>query len=149
MRFVRPPPKVGRPVRDPRPGLIWSVRRVRRRAAYCDYMASPAWFALRERWARDWTARRGVEPCCVICGAVWTLKRGDLHHRSYARLGHELGHDLIPLCRACHGTLHRAIESNPAWRRLDRAQATDLIVMALRRKLLGHKSLCHQRGGRP
>ena len=60
-----------------------------------------------------------------------------MHHRSYIRLGHEARHDLIPLCRTCHDALHRVLESDPSWRRLDRGQATDLIVRALRHKVQG------------
>ena len=63
----------------------------------------------------------------------------DLHHRSYSRLGHEGSRDLIPLCRNCHMALHRVLEFDRSWRRLDRAQATDLIVKALRRKGARHR----------
>ena len=143
-------------MRDPRPGIAWSLRRVCRRIAYRDYMASPAWFARREGWATDWTARHGAEPCCLVCGSVWSLRHDDLHHRSYARLGHEARHDLIPLCRRCHRALHRVLECDPSWRRLDRTQATDLIVVALRHKALDHRSAgsearsherrCHEQG---
>ena len=134
-------------MRDPRPGLIWSTGRLARRAAYCDYMSSPQWFALREQWARDWMARHGIEPCCLICGAPWLLERDDLHHRTYARLGHESCRDLIPLCRSCHGELHRVLESDRSWRRLDRAQATDLIVKALRRRTIRGWSASHKTFG--
>jgi hypothetical protein len=120
-------------VRSPRLELPWSTRRLHRRAAYCNYMASQHWFALRERWAADWAARRGTEPHCLICGAEWALC-DDLHHRTYERLGNEADRDLIPLCRTCHGTLHRMLESDRSWRRLSRAQATDLIVLTLRRR---------------
>ena len=138
MRSARLLHRTGQVVREPRPGLVWSTRRIRRRLAYGDYMASPEWFALREMWARDWAARYDAEPCCLICGAAWTLGHGDVHNRSYVRLGHEGRHDLIPLCRTCHDTLHRVLESNRSWRRLDRAQATDLIVAILRRKALAY-----------
>lgn len=139
-------------MRDPRPGLVWSTGRLARRAAYCDYMASPQWFALRGRWAKDWKAHHGVEPCCLICGTRWSLERDDLHHRTYARLGHEGSRDLIPLCRICHGALHRVLEFNPSWRQIDRVQATDLIVKVLRRRCvaiggLSHKTLVHTKGG--
>jgi hypothetical protein len=134
MRFVRLPQRTGQAVREPRAGLIWSTRRIRRRLAYGDYMASPEWFALREMWAKDWATRYGAEPCCVICGAAWSLRHGDVHHRSYVRLGHEGRHDLLPFCRTCHNTLHQVLESNRSWRCLDRAQATDLIVAMLRRQ---------------
>jgi hypothetical protein len=115
-------------------------------------MASPQWFALRGRWAKDWKAHHGVEPCCLICGTRWSLERDDLHHRTYARLGHEGSRDLIPLCRICHGALHRVLEFNPSWRQIDRVQATDLIVKVLRRRCvaiggLSHKTLVHTKGG--
>jgi 5-methylcytosine-specific restriction endonuclease McrA len=148
MRFVRLPHRTGRAVREPRPDLTWSTRRIHRRLAYGDYMASPEWFALREIWAMDWAARYDAEPCCLICGAAWTLRHGDVHHRSYIRLGHEGRHDLIPLCRTCHDTLHRVLESDRSWRRLDRAQATDLIVATLRRKALALGVPCEIKGKR-
>jgi hypothetical protein len=97
-------------------------------------MASPAWFARRQQWLAEWTARHGGERRCLVCGTAWSLRRDDLHHRSYDRLGHEAHGDLIPLCRACHRALHRVIESDRSWRRLDRAQATDLIVTTLRHR---------------
>jgi hypothetical protein len=127
-------------VRKPRPGLAWSTRRLHHRAAYCNYMASQQWFALRERWAADWVERHGTEPHCLVCGVEWALC-DDLHHRTYERLGSEACRDLIPLCRSCHGAVHRILETDRSWRRLKRAQATDLIVVKLRRK-------AHKRGVR-
>jgi 5-methylcytosine-specific restriction endonuclease McrA len=93
-------------------------------------------------------AHHGFEPCCLICGATWLLERDDLHHRTYARLGHESCRDLIPLCRSCHGEIHRVLESDRSWRRLDRAQATDLIVKALRRRTIRGWSASHKTFGR-
>ena len=130
-------------MRDPRPGLAWSLGRLRRRVAYRDYMASPAWSARRRRWALTWTARHGGPPSCLVCGARWRLNRDDLHHRSYARLGREADRDLIALCRRCHQVVHRVLESDRSWRRLDRAQATDLIVAAL------HRAASYQEGAHP
>ena len=78
-------------------------------------------------------AAQGAEPRCVACGGSWSLRHGDLHHRSYARQGAEADCDLIPLDRACHDRLHAILESSPAWRRLGRAEATDAIVARLRR----------------
>jgi hypothetical protein len=80
-------------------------------------------------------ARHGCEPVCVVCGKAWTLSKGDLHHRSYERLGAEQWSDVLPMDRACHDRLHAIYESNPAWRRLGRARATDLIVTHLRRQV--------------
>ena len=86
MPFAAQADKVGRAMRKPRPGLPWSTRRIHRRAAYCNYMASQQWFALRERWAADWVARHGSEPRCLICDVEWALC-DDLHHRTYDHLG--------------------------------------------------------------
>jgi 5-methylcytosine-specific restriction endonuclease McrA len=97
-------------------------------------MAGDAWLQTRQRWLHSWVDRYGSDPTCQVCGAPWTLRRGHLHHRSYDRIGHERFGDLIPLDRQCHDRLHRILESTPAWRRMDRTQATDLIVAQLRRR---------------
>jgi hypothetical protein len=131
------PHRVGQTVRDPRAGPQWSVRRLRRRAVYCTYMASRQWFARRECWAAEWVGRNGTGPRCLICSGGWSLS-DDLHHRTYQRLGREACGDLIPLCRRCHGALHPILESERAWRRLSRVQATDLIVQTLRRTTIRH-----------
>ena len=105
-----------------------------RGACYSAWMAGDAWLQTRQRWLHSWVDRYGSDPTCQVCGAPWTLRRGHLHHRSYDRIGHERFDDLIPLDRHCHDRLHRILESTPAWRRMDRAQATDLIVAQLRRR---------------
>lgn len=120
-------------MRDPRPGLAWSRRRVCRRAEYAAWMGSAAWQARRQQWLDDWVAAHGSAPLCVVCGGPWGLHRGDLHHRSHDRLGHEVNGDLVPLDRACHTQLHQVLDSNPAWRRTGPPQATDVIVARLRR----------------
>jgi|GEM_PF-815041 len=124
-------------MRDPRPGVAWSKRRAARRADYAAWMASAAWQDRRRRWLTSWAARHDYPPVCAACGGPWSLRGGDLHHRSYARLGHEADRDLIPLDRDCHDQLHKILESTPAWRRLGRVQATDLIVARLRRTNAG------------
>lgn len=121
-------------MREPRPGLPWSKHRARRRLAYVSWMASDKWLARRVSWRETWVATHGTEPCCVVCGGPWSLSHGDLHHRSYARLGAEADGDLIPLDRACHDRLHLILESSPAWRRLGREHATDVIVARLRQR---------------
>jgi hypothetical protein len=95
-------------------------------------MAGRAWLDLRAHWRDTFVAVFGVEPTCAACGGRWTLRNGDLHHRNYDRLGHERFDDLIPLCRACHEQLHRILECTPAWRRMGRAQASDVIVARIR-----------------
>ncbi len=119
-------------MRDPRPGLPWSRRRVCRRGEYAAWMASAAWQARRRQWLDNWMTAHRTEPTCVVCGGPWSLRRGDLHHRSYDRLGHETNRDLLPLDRACHTQLHQILDSNPAWGRPGRPQATDVIVARLR-----------------
>lgn len=113
--------------------LSWSERRVHRRAAYCNYMASEQRFALRERWVHDWGERHGREPHCLVCGVEWALC-DDVHRRTSERPGSEALETLIPLCRSCHGAVHHILESDRSWRRLGRTQATDLVVATLRRR---------------
>ncbi len=96
------------------------------------YMASPEWYRSRERWLEAWRAsHRGSDPVCLVCGQPWRLWRGDLHHRTYARLGREDFHDLAPLCYRDHLCLHAILEGIPAWRRLPRSQATAMIIALL------------------
>lgn len=126
-------------VREPRPGIAWSKTRVVRRATYADWMASTAWFDLRRRWHDTWISTHGELPRCGACGELWTLAHGDLHHRTYDRLGHERFSDLVALCRACHTRLHRIMESSPAWRRLGRARATNAALCLLRQRAREHR----------
>ena len=129
------PSRTGLTVREPRPGLRWSGQRIALRARYADYMDSPAWYRRRELWLEAWTAAHDQEPTCAVCEAPWTLRpRGPAppqlpppRPRSPPRPH--------PLCNHCHLLLHAFLERSPAWRRLDRAQATDLIVALLRRRI--------------
>jgi 5-methylcytosine-specific restriction endonuclease McrA len=122
-------------MRAPRAGLVWSKGRFVRRACYGAWMASAEWRRTREAWLAAHLTGYGRPPTCAVCGSEWTLRRGDLHHRSYDRIGHERFADLVPLCRGCHDLLHLVLESIPAWRRLGRARATDLIVAMLARSV--------------
>ena len=61
--------------------------------AYDDHLASPQWQATRELVKhRDGYA-------CQDCGARTGL---EVHHMTYANLGHEPHTDLITVCRHCH-----------------------------------------------
>lgn len=120
-------------MRDPRPALAWSRQRILRRMAYGCWMASPQWLDVRRRWHVEWALRYGDEPSCVMCGGEWSLTGGDLHHRTYRRLGEERFEDLVPLDRACHDLVHAVWDANPTWRRMDRGLANDLIIGLLRR----------------
>jgi hypothetical protein len=120
-------------VRDPRPGIGWSQRRVQRRADYAAWMSSPDWLARRRAWHEQWIHRCGSEPTCQICDRPWSLRDGGLHHRTYQRLGQEADSDLVPLCREpCHMLLHQILESTPAWLKAGRPCATDTIIARLR-----------------
>ncbi len=46
-------------MRDPRAGLPWSRRRVRRRGDYAAWMASSAWLVRRAAWRDAWVATDG------------------------------------------------------------------------------------------
>lgn len=132
-------------MRDPRPGLGWSTRRAAIRARYGTYMESPAWYRRREAWLDQWRdAHDGAEPACLVCGDPWRLHDGDLHHRSYKRVGHEQYHDLCPVCRPCHTRLHALLERQPSWRRVGRAVATDQIILLLRRQHVEGKRHAHR-----
>ena len=121
-------------MRRPRAAIAWSAGRARRRARYSAWMGSAAWLEHRRAWAGRWAEAHGTGPACQVCGTTWSLRHGDLHHRSYARLAHEADADLVPLCRSCHGQLHRVLESSTGWLRLGREAATDQVVARLRAK---------------
>lgn len=65
--------------------------------------------------SREWQmkARAAKEQAgeCALCTSTRSL---EVHHRTYARLGHERQSDLIVLCGRCHrrhhGTYDEAIE---------------------------------------
>ena len=126
-------------MRDPRPGLAWSRQRIARRVSYGCWMASPGWAEVRRRWHREWIRRHGADPSCAVCGGGWNLAGGDLHHRSYRRLGAECFEDLVPLDRDCHDRVHELWDTNPMWRRIDRAFANDLIIGLLRNRSTGQQ----------
>jgi len=72
-------------------------------AGYYEYMASPAWRAVRaQRLALDGHKCR----TCGHDGSVWPL---TVHHVSYARLGAEdVQEDLLTLCSSCHSAITEA-----------------------------------------
>ncbi len=75
---------------------------------YLTYINSPTW---RER-ARTLKERAGE---CALCTSRSAL---EVHHRTYARLGHEHPSDLVVLCGPCHrrhhGTYDEATERQMA-----------------------------------
>jgi 5-methylcytosine-specific restriction endonuclease McrA len=121
-------------VRAPRRTSRWSRSRLRRRGHYESYLNSPAWYRKRQQWYFQWRQGTGTEPVCAVCGRVWTLGEGHLHHRTYARLGRELPTDLVAMCKADHMQLHDLWDAHPSWRTTGRATATLGIIAAMRRQ---------------
>ena len=62
------------------------------------YLQSPEWQKKR-KWVLSFWGDR-----CALCNSPDSVER---HHRTYARLGHELLTDLIALCDPCHDRFHR------------------------------------------
>lgn len=126
-------------MRELRPGAKRSQGRDQHRAFYAAYIVSPKWFRSRERWALEEQARLSPEPirCRGGCGQGWVLGRDDLHHCDYDRLGEETHEDLWAMCRTCHTTLHRLIESTRSWRRLPKRQANQYAIAILEGR--GHR----------
>lgn len=93
------------------PGRVAAAKR------YTTWLNSPAWRRRRRRWAAEEQRRRG-SIVCAVCSRPWRERRDDLHHASYTRMGRERHDDLIPMCRACHELVHKAIDASTAWQRL-------------------------------
>jgi 5-methylcytosine-specific restriction endonuclease McrA len=73
-------------------------------ARYEQYLSSP-------RWARRKAAYfKTRAPKCKACKS-W--EQVDLHHLTYANLGHERDGDLMALCRTCHEAVHELHAQNP------------------------------------
>lgn len=70
---------------------------IRNRAEYHEYLESDHWKDLRR------AVLRRAKNKCQMCGSKYRL---DVHHNSYANLGHEHPDDLIVLCRRCHSLHH-------------------------------------------
>lgn len=65
--------------------------------AYQDYLQTEHW----QQTRRGALRRAGYS--CQVCSEKAKL---HVHHRTYARLGHELDTDLIVLCAECHELFH-------------------------------------------
>lgn len=74
---------------------------------YEEYLASPWWSARKAAVIRV----RGEQ--CKRCGCRYGL---ELHHRSYARLGHELPEDVELLCLPCHRREHGLPMTTRTWK---------------------------------
>lgn len=67
---------------------------------YADYINSPEWQAVRERYFKSKLPKE-----CYCCAAPW--RPGfHLHHRTYKNLGAENLRDLVLVCPSCHSRIH-------------------------------------------
>lgn len=105
-------------------------RRSTHSAQYRAHLASPQWQAIRR------AALERAKHRCAFCA---TDRKLEVHHNSYARLGHEQPEDLTVLCDNCHkaadrqrrlaaGGRVRRKTGRRVWRKLPRA-ARFLITM--------------------
>lgn len=107
------------------------------RNSSAEYMASPRWFARRDRWINEFAHRNnGAQPSCEVCAAPWrdpeTGHTLDVHHHTYERLGNELFSDLAALCRPHHEAVHRAFDVYAFYRRMPRDKASRALISRLR-----------------
>lgn len=75
---------------------------------YREYLVSDHWFAF-----RDYVfSKKGYR--CELCRATECI---ELHHLTYARLGHERIEDVRPLCRLHHRQQHFGVAPvyHPSW----------------------------------
>ena len=96
----RTPLKRGQPPRRKKPLRSSNAKRqARRKAAYARYMHSAAWRTLAQavRERDDNRCTRVVQ--IYRCPATTRL---TVHHKTYARFGHERLEDLTTLCWSCH-----------------------------------------------
>lgn len=78
------------------------------------YIRSRRWYVCRGHWEREAVeAAGGAQLSCLGCGAPWTVRRGDLYHLTYSRIGNEAYDDLIPLCRGCRALPHFVMDRLP------------------------------------
>lgn len=117
---------------NPRPGVQWTCRQLRRRGQHATHMDSTECRARRETWRDEWADPYGMEPACPVCGGRRALRHGDLHW-THDRLGAKRLDYHVPLCRAHHTELHDLRDASPAWRRMDRSAASIGTNATLRR----------------
>lgn len=70
---------------------------IKGRVDYEDYLQSDHWKKVRSN------ALKRAQKRCQLCSS---RKRLEVHHNTYANLGHESPADVIVLCHQCHGKHH-------------------------------------------
>lgn len=89
-------------------------------ADYAAYLRSGHWKAVRVKLLASLSKR-------VCAGCRWPEEL-QVHHRSYARLGHERLSDVVLLCQACHAIVHDLERSG-----VGLSTATDGAIRAIRK----------------
>lgn len=69
-----------------------------------DYESSPLWALAKQRYKLS-----GRPMVCFICGS----DEVEIHHRSYANVGHESLDDLVPCCPDHHYEIEKLIRRDP------------------------------------
>lgn len=102
--FARARTRVGMRARQIHAIRIESMKSFRKLGfkSYHEYLKSDHWKDFRRRYFACHKRR------CSICGKT---KRIELHHITYARLGHEQMDNVRPLCHFCHALTHRTVDS--------------------------------------
>lgn len=111
------------------------------RVKYHEYMASREWRLKR---------RRILERANGMCERCGFNRATQVHHKTYARLGHEWDSDLQAICRGCHEYVSGETDRDPLDHALihvfleetdDRERDADLLRGVLR-TLLDHPGKC-------
>lgn len=69
---------------------------------YRNYLRSQEWRNLRQSYLNS-----GMSCNCFCCHAPWN-NSFVFHHCTYQRLGNERLSDIRPVCRTCHGDIHKS-----------------------------------------
>ena len=89
---------------EPKPyGMFMSAKDKR------EYLNSTQWQKKRERIFSEFYH---TCPICAREGRTYNRTPLNLHHISYAHLGDEPDHDLVPLCEYHHNLIHKVLGKN-------------------------------------
>jgi len=75
-----------------------------------DWQTAYQWYLGSEFWAEK--RRCAMERANYICQRCHKAPATEVHHLTYVRVFNELASDLLPVCSACHGTIHHRKPAN-------------------------------------
>lgn len=108
------------------------------------YLRSTAWFARRDRWFVEETARRSAVRCC-ICNGLGTKSSLELHHIDYVGVEEtpagwvaaESHEDLVAAHPRCHEWIHRLLDRDEVLGQLMSRRSANLqAISRLRSKVM-------------